>query len=251
MKTKTLKAAVRLLSVNADAKTSKGTGKGYLTGICYLAPANVAGLGSVCVHASPGCMSVCLFNAGRASVFPAINKARIARTRFLFADRAGFTAQLIKETQALVNKAEREGLRPALRINGTSDLSIESLFPDLFKAFPRLAMYDYTKNISRALRFAEGKMPANYHVTFSLSETNAGKALQALRAGVNVSAVVDKPQAFAKGFAIEGETFETFDADLSDLRFLDKPAKDGRGRIALLKAKGPARKDKTGFVTRA
>lgn len=251
MKTKTLKAAVNLLSVNADAKTSKGTGKGFLTGICYLAPANVAGLGNLCPHASAGCKSVCLFNAGRASIFPAINKARIARTRFLFADRAGFQVQLIKETQALVNKAKRDGLKPALRVNGTSDLAIESLFPDLFKAFPRLSVYDYTKDIARALRFARGEMPANYHLTFSLSETNAGKALQALRAGVNVSAVVDKPQAFASGFTIEGETFETFDADASDLRFLDKPARDGRGRIALLKAKGPARKDKSGFVTRA
>jgi hypothetical protein len=250
MKTK-LQKVIKLLSVNADAKTSKGTGKGYLTGICYLSPANVAGLGNLCPHASEGCKAVCLYTAGRAAIFKAINLARLARTRLLFKDRAAFENQLEKEISALVRKANRDGLIPVVRLNGTSDLAVESLFPQLFKAFPDLTMYDYTKSVSRALRFASGEMPANYHLTFSLSETNATQARKVLRAGVNVSAVVDKPGAFASGFAIDGETFETFDADASDLRFLDKPATDGRGRVGLLKAKGKARRDKSGFVTRA
>lgn len=35
---KTPKQSYRLLSVEADAKTIKGTAQGYLTGILYLAP---------------------------------------------------------------------------------------------------------------------------------------------------------------------------------------------------------------------
>jgi len=240
-----------LLSVNADAKTSKGTGKGFLTGICYLAPATMAGGPNVCPHASPACLAACLVTAGRASIFPAINQARIKRTRFLFADRKAFADQLKKEIAALVRKAEKGGLVPAVRLNGTADLSVESLFPELFQAFPAVQFYDYTKNIERALRFSAGKLPRNYHLTFSLAENNAGKALQALRAGVNVAAVVSDIKAFESGFDVNGEAFETFNADLSDLRFLDLPAKDGRGRIALLKAKGKARADKSGFVRQA
>jgi hypothetical protein len=245
MKTKNTQ---KLVSVNSDAKTIKGNGKGWLTGIVYLAPANVAGLGNMCPWASEGCKAVCLFNAGRASMFPKINEARIRRTHFLVHDRAGFRAQLEKEIRALVRKANRLGLSPAFRFNGTSDLAVDKLFPGLIESFPEVSWYDYTKSIKRALEFAEGKLPANYHVTFSLSEDNSQWALQALAAGVNVTAVVDKPKAF-ETFTINGARFRTIDGDESDLRFLDPQA--STGRIVLLKAKGPARKDTTGFVERA
>jgi hypothetical protein len=240
-----------LLSVNADAKTSKGNAAGYLTGICYLAPANVAGLGNLCPHSSQGCRDACLFTAGRAAIFKAINLARIARTRLLFSNRKAFQNQLIREIEALMRKADREGFTPCVRLNGTSDLSVESLFPEIFERFPMLQLYDYTKNLSRVLKWAAGKLPRNYHLTFSLSETNADKALQALQAGVNVCAVVDDPKAFTEGFTLYGQTFKTFDADGSDIRFLDKPAANGHGRVGILKAKGKARKDATGFVIRS
>jgi hypothetical protein len=251
MKDKQTEKVPSLLSVNADAKTSKGMGKGWLTGICYLAPVNVAGMGNVCPHASPACRAACLFTAGRAALFPAINLARIARTRFLFRNRNGFRVQLEKEISALVRKAERDGLTPAVRLNGTSDLPFFNLFPGLMESFPNVRFYDYTKNPERALAFAKGKLPANYHLTFSLSETNADLARKVLKAGVNVASVVDKPDAFADGFNVAGETFETFDADASDLRFLDPVAGNGRGRVGLLKAKGRAKADRSGFVTRA
>ena len=245
MKTKKIQ---QLVSVNSDAKTIKGNGKGWLTGIVYLAPAGVAGLGNMCPHSSVGCRAVCLFNAGRASIFPMINAARIRRTHFLVHDRAGFRAQLEKEIGSLLRKAKRLGLAPAFRFNGTSDLAVDKLFPGLIESFPEISWYDYTKNVNRALEFAQGKLPANYHVTFSLAEDNHQWALQALSAGVNVTAVVDKPKAFDT-FTINGARFRTIDGDVSDLRFLDPQAPTGR--VVLLKAKGPARKDTSGFVTRA
>lgn len=248
MTMKNTKKAQKLVSVNADAKTIKGAGKGWLTGIVYLAPASVAGLGNMCPQASEGCKAVCLFNAGRASLFPEINEARIRRTHFLVHDRAGFRAQLEKELKALVRKAKRLGLSPAFRFNGTSDLAVDKLFPGLIESFPEISWYDYTKNVNRALEFAQGKLPANYHVTFSLSEDNSDKALQALQAGVNVTAVVDKPKLFPS-FTLKGQAFGVIDGDQSDLRFTDP--KLAQGVIVLLKAKGPARKDTTGFVVRA
>jgi hypothetical protein len=241
-----------LLSIEADAKTDKGTASGYLTGILYLAPGQLAGVGNLCPHASAGCLAACLFTAGRAGIFEAVNAARVMRTRFLHDNRAAFIAQLKGEISALIRKAKRRGLKPVVRLNGTSDLPWETLAPELFTDFPRLRFYDYAKSIRRALAFAAGKLPRNYHLTFSLSETNAAAAGLALAAGVNVAAVVDgaKP---GQRFAFPGlpEARPTFSADRHDLRFLDRKAADGRGRIGILKAKGKARADQSGFVLRA
>ena len=241
-----------LLSVEADAKTDKGTASGYLTGIVYLAPGELAGVGNLCVHASAGCLAACLFTAGRAGIFEAVNKARVMRTRFLHDNRAAFLITLRGEIAALVRKAKRRGLKPVVRLNGTSDLPWEKLAPELFTDFPDVRWYDYTKSIRRALAYAKGELPKGYHLTFSLSETNATAAGIALAAGVNVAAVADGVKV-GKPFAFAGmiEPRPTFSADRHDLRFLDRKGKDGRGRIGLLKAKGKARADVSGFVIRA
>ena len=241
-----------LLSVEADAKTDKGTASGYLTGILYLAPGQIAGVGNLCPHASAGCLAACLFTAGRAGIFEAVNAARVMRTRFLHDNRAGFIAALRGEIAALVRKAKRRGLKPVVRLNGTSDLPWETLAPELFADFPRLRFYDYTKSVRRALAFAAGKLPRNYHLTFSYSETNAAAAGLAIAAGVNVAAVADGVKV-GQRFALPGlpDARPTFSADRHDLRFLDRKGKDGRGRIGILKAKGKAKGDSSGFVIRA
>jgi len=238
-----------LLSVASDAKTIKGLKVNVLTGILYLAPGTLAGVGNVCVHASVGCAFACLFTAGRAGMFETINRARVMRTRFLHSDRASFLDVLKGEIRALIRKAEREGLKPAVRLNGTSDLNWESLAPDLFTEFPNLAFYDYTKSVRRALAFTRGDLPKNYHLTFSLSETNSASAALVASAGCNVAAVVD---GHPKGEALEiaGQSFATFDADRHDVRFLDRASPGGRGRVGILKAKGKAKKDESGFVVR-
>jgi hypothetical protein len=240
-----------LLGVERDAKTIKGTAGGYLTGILYLAPGQLAGVGNLCPHASAGCLAACLFTAGNAR-FENVNRGRVMRTRFLHENRAGFIAALKGEIAALIRKAKRRGLRPVLRLNGTSDLPWEKLAPEIFTEFPRLRVYDYTKSLRRAVAFAKGELPRNYHLTFSYSETNAAAAGIALAAGVNVAAVADgvKP---GQRFALPGlpEARPTFSADRHDLRFLDRKATDGKGRIGILKAKGKAKGDKSGFVIRA
>jgi len=241
-----------LLSVEADAKTDKGTASGYLTGILYLAPGQLAGLGNLCPHASAGCLAACLFTAGRAGIFEAVNAARVMRTRFLHNNRAGFIAALKGEIAALMRSAERRGLRPVVRLNGTSDLPWEKLAPELFAEFHKVRFYDYTKSFRRAIAYAKGEMPANYHITFSLSESNAVSAGIALAAGVNIAAVAEGVRV-GQRFALPGmtEARPTFSADRHDLRFLDRKGNDGKGRIGILKAKGKARADKSGFVIRA
>jgi hypothetical protein len=45
--------SLKLLGINADAKTTKGTKYGFLTGILYLAPAKLSGW-EVCPSRSEG-----------------------------------------------------------------------------------------------------------------------------------------------------------------------------------------------------
>jgi hypothetical protein len=238
-----------LLSVNADAKTSKGGAAGYLTGILYMAPGTLAGVGNLCPHASVGCAMACLFTAGRAGIFEDINISRVMRARLFSLDRETFIEELRRGINALIRKAKREGLKPCVRLNGTTDLPWEKIAPSLFEEFPDVQFYDYTKNARRAFAWSKGELPSNYHLTFSLSESNATVASLVLSAGCNVAAVVS---GYKKGqrLTLAGESFATFDADRHDIRFLDRPSPGGRGRIGILKAKGKAKKDTSGFVLR-
>ena len=72
--------AKNIFSVSADAKTVKGQKLGYLTGILYLAPADLSGY-QVCPMAKLAqCDGPCLNSAGRGA-FNSVQIARIAKTR--------------------------------------------------------------------------------------------------------------------------------------------------------------------------
>lgn len=226
-----------LLSIGTDAKTIKGEKKGYLTGILYLAPASSSGI-NVCANASPGCIASCLFTAGRAAFTPSINKARIRKTRELFANREAFIAQLSKDISALIRKAKRENLIPCVRINGTSDLPWLAL--TMAERFPDVQFYDYTKHPD-----AWTRTRPNYHLTFSNSEINLADCFDALRHGVNVAVVFPVKRGHALPTVWHG--VKVIDGDLTDLRFTDGNVLPGL--IVGLRAKGKAKKDASGFVS--
>jgi hypothetical protein len=225
---------MKLLGVNSDAKTTKGTKYGYLTGILYLAPANESGF-EVCPSRTPGCTESCLYTSGHGS-FQSVKDARIRKTQWLFNDRKGFLEALRKDVIALVRKAEKDGLIPCVRLNGTSDLGWEGFAKELILEFSTVQWYDYTKIQARMMRYLDGKMPSNYHLTFSKSEDNWDKCLSVLSNGGNVAAVFNKVPESYLGYTV-------IDGDKSDLRFLDP-----KNVIVGLKAKGKARKDTSGFV---
>jgi hypothetical protein len=243
-----------LLSVSTDAKTVKGEKQGYLTGILYLAPHTIAGVGNLCADATEGCMAGCLYTAGR-GVFTSVQRARIAKTKRFKADRAGFMAQLVKDIAALVRKARRAGMTPVVRLNGTSDLPWERIAPgveregealgNLMAAFPDVQFYDYTKSVRRARAHAYGEMPTNYHLTFSRSECNTNDCLSVLASGGNVAVVFGTRK--GEQLPIRWNNFTVLDGDSSDLRFRDT-SKGVYGYVVGLRAKGPARRDRSGFV---
>lgn len=239
------------LLTSTNPKTAKGEGHGYLTAILHLAPAKLSGA-NVCGYASKGCISACLNTAGRGGIgldsdgLNQIQAARIRRTRFFRRDREGFNRQLFAEINAHVRRASRNGLRPAVRLNGTSDLPFEKLpflgFRNVMAAFPNVTFYDYTKwpVSKRQLSKAPG-----YSITFSLCEDNDERAADALSAGINVAAVFDtrKSGDLPSTYALGGKDWPVIDGDSHDLRFLD-PA----GVIVGLRAKGKAKRDDSGFV---
>ena len=243
-------------------KTDKGRARGYSTAIMYFAPADLSGY-DVCQYRSAGCTASCLNTAGHGGVVKradavAINdvqRARIARTRLFFLNRFLFNQRLVHELSLHVESARRAGMIPCVRLNGTSDLPWERLRMNdgrtILEWFPDVQFYDYTKHVDRALRFARGEMPANYHLTFSRSEVNALDCERVLSAGGNVAAVFKicgcRPKGrcvhdLADGFVFEGASVVSGDHD--DLRFLDPT-----GVWIGLKAKGLARSDASGFVT--
>jgi hypothetical protein len=225
---------LHLLTIG-NTKTVKGEKRGYLTFILHLAPSDSSGY-QVCPKASPGCIVGCLNTSGRAMVFPKIIEARKRKTRLFFENRTEFFRLLVSDIRAGIRLAERKGLTPVFRLNGTSDLKWEK-YPvagkaNIFEAFPSVQFYDYTKHTNRT------NLPANYNLTFSRSEVNELDCRIALREGKNVAVVFDSPDFPATYLGhpvVSGED--------SDLRFLDP-----KGSIIGLKAKGKARQDQSGFV---
>lgn len=250
------------LLTTGNPKLEKGAAFGYLSSVLHLAPARLSGY-QVCPMATEGCRSACLNTAGRGGMFAGqttkdltgadmvqliksgdlknrIQDARIRRTRMFFENREAFMALLVREIESQIKVARKHNLTPVFRLNGTSDLRWETVgcnrngesYPNVMTAFPDVTFYDYTKIPNRR------NIPANYHLTFSLAESNMDNAITALINGLNVAAVFRSkpfPRRFLGRAIIDGDT--------TDLRFLDP-----QGVIVGLKAKGKAKKDTSGFV---
>ena len=251
----------QLLSINSDYKTSKGTKKGYLTGILYLSPANESGK-NLCASASAGCITSCLNTAGRGA-FNSVQQARYNKSRYFIENRKDFMLDLIESIIRLKIKAKNKKLIPVVRLNGTSDIIFElikinkdDLFQrnyiinninnfdrsiinnnsfNIFELFNNITFYDYTKHNIKQRKKALNI--TNYHLTFSRSENNENIALSYLLNGYNSAFV------FSGKLPKTYKGFKVFNGDDTDLRFLDP-----KNVIIGLIAKGQAKKDNTGFV---
>ena len=231
------KVPARLLSpgfTNAKTKNNK-----LKTFILYLAPHKQNSKGkNICPFASKGCAAACLYTAGRGK-FSNVQNARINKTEYFLADKKGFLKQLFSEIYKEYKKALKGDYKIAIRLNGTSDIDFLHLLKntyglDLRLAKGRILFYDYTKDFKRALKYKDNEF---YSLTFSRSEDNWEKCKEALKNGVNVSAVFggELPR-YYKGFKV-------VDGDERDDIMLDR-----KGVILGLRAKGEGKKDYSGFV---
>lgn len=222
-----------LLSKNT--KTEKGLKEGIMTFALQLAPSIVSGY-EVCPKASEGCKLACL-NLSGMGVYSNVQSARIVKTKMFFEDRKTFLIKLTKEIKSGIKKAAKENFIPAFRLNTISDLPWEKIrvnvdgveYRNFMEAFPTVQFYDYTAIPNRTV-------PNNYHLTFSRKESNEEDVKLAIKLGLNVAVVFDKlPETYLGRKVIDG--------DITDVRF-----KDPKNIIVGLKAKGPAKKDKSNFV---
>lgn len=226
----------KLLSVNADYKTTKGLKQGYLTGILYMMPQYTSDNETInlCPFASSGCKQACLVSAGRGS-FSNVKQSRLNKSRLWLNDKNQFFTILVKDIKALIRKANRENLTPVVRLNGTSDISWENYkFENktIFEHFPNVQFYDYTKNYTRDVSNIK-----NYHLTLSRSEGNENRVLAHINKH-NVAIVFNTLPKQYRGYPV-------VNGDDTDLRFLDD-----KNVIVGLTAKGKAKKDTSGFTVR-
>jgi hypothetical protein len=255
----------RFLSIDSP-KAIKAAGFGFLNGINYGAPHKLAGVGNMCAHASAGCIKLCLgVESGQAAMHKpgelnSVLKSRIAKTEYFMTDRSGFMVEFSYHAAKLIRSAQDSGLGSCIRPNGSWDQRFEGIpvpvdstlaerlsgilrrpiaagrYKNLMALFSEAQWVDYTKN---PYRFNK-PLPPNYHLTFSLSETNESTARAILASGFNVAAV------FSDGLPDTYLGRPVHNGDSHDLRFLDP-----KGCVIGLSPKGrAAKRDQSGFVIR-
>lgn len=189
------------MTTNA-AKTAKGESLGYLTGILYLQPN-----AQLCPASTPACRAACLVGAGRGR-FDNVQKARAEKTASFHADHVAFGTAVTEAVEALCRKANRVGLRPAVRLNGTSDIA-PIVFADAYAAARDLGAvsYEYTKR--RDVTRVES------HTTYSLAAPDSP-----IVEGQANAQVFDIQR--GKPLPAEYRGYRVIDGDTHDLRFLDR-----------------------------
>jgi hypothetical protein len=223
--------------------TNAKTAKNFLeTHILYLSPytQNSKGI-NLCPNATQSCILACLFTAGRGA-FNSIQEARKNRTELYLNNRQQFCEQIAKELILLNKKAEKNGSKIAVRLNGTSDLDFIAIIKnrtglDILNDLKNLVFYDYTKIIGKVLKYKG----TNYKLTFSRTEENEADCLTALKNGSPVAVVFDHKKDLPSNYLGTA----VIDGDEADDLMLES------GSIILgLKAKGRAKKDVLGFVVK-
>lgn len=225
-----------LAQPNSNPKVKKGNTKDsdYITTIMHLRPVSTR----ICPYQDIAkCKTACLNTAGLGGVYPSIQKSRQAKTDLFLNDRETFMTMLYKDIEKFVRFCEKKNKKPAVRLNGTSDIQWETIKHEgvtVFEKFPQVQFYDYTKIPTRKI----SHIP-NYHLTWSYSEANQKYANYFDKLKYNIAVVFSSktlPPMF-KGLRV-------IDGDKTDMRFLD-----GNKRVVVgLKAKGKAKTDTSGFV---
>lgn len=249
-----------------NPKAAKSVAYGYLNAILYLAPHTFAGVGNLCPRASEGCARACLgLYSGRADMVQAstgtnkVRDSRVLKAKHFMRNRAEFMRAVLLDIARNYRRASDAGLRLAVRLNGSTDIAYEGLrvrvtdidarqifklsggvlvalpgeYVNIFSVFPLVQFLDYTKLETRMRR----ALPANYHLTFSRSESNDTSARDVLLAGGNVAAVFSHLPITWNGRTV-------ISGDEHDLRFLDPP----NVVVGLVPKGRNAKRDHSGFV---
>lgn len=197
------------------------------------------------------CRGPCLFESGQAFFVRGYKQAlpgeqvhlgRLRRTLLYFKGGGtvnrgpgpDFRRLVEKDIARVIRVANDIDYCPSIRLNGTSDLPWES--SGIMGAFPSTCFYDYTKIPHRMEAFLAGRLPKNYHLTFSIGGTHSAQIPSFLKRGGNVAICWERkdqmPSSVRKVVLLDakhrpvstmdlGARYRVVDGDLDDLRFLD------------------------------
>jgi hypothetical protein len=196
---------------------------------------------NACPHAGD-CIKVCVLDNGNGG-FPAVQRARRAKTRFLVNQPAAFAYLLGYELAAAVERHLAIHWRP----NVNSDIRWEELIPSAFDGSAlgnHAVAYDYTKDADRVLH-TDGWLAPAYRVAYSWNEnSNQHRVENFGQRGGSIAVVTSRKKGGPVDERIFAGQFPVIDADKTDAWMFES------GVIGDLSAKGRARRliGKSGFV---
>lgn len=228
----------RINMLKANGKLALDTGQDIKAFGLSLNPADTHGSINTCLWSTDGCRDACiLFYAYQQA--DNVQNSRRALTDYLANDTAKFIAHLMWEIEALLAK-HGEG-NVAIRLNTASDIRWEYVAPVLFDTYGDVVyFYDYTK-----APFGQRGMRDDYTLVFSVSErpNSLEQARRYIEAGHSATIVLPiRYRSHDDHDPIPAELGDVADHDQHDVRTLDK------GKLGVLRAKGSARSDESGFV---
>ncbi|MFX4237555.1 GP88 family protein [Aliarcobacter butzleri] len=230
----------------------------YLIGMLYLAPHKSSNIINTCKYAGT-CIDFCFYNAPTN-----YNNYRKNNTQWFYEDIENFMNILVFDILKLLIHAENNSLKPAVRLNGLSDIPWEKykfklddkiknilasyskkysiVIPkdseevNIFSIFPKLNFYDYTKYLPSQRDISEIE---NYHLTYSY-DFNISKSLKEILLSNNVAMICkDKNKFFSpneksKILKMNNREYCLLDGDQYDFRLLDNKIFPELKKIILL-----------------
>lgn len=140
------------------------TPKGLLT----IRVRGIAANSTFCLGSSPECRAACLAHTGR-NVYAYSMRVKRQRCEALLSKPVHFMRAIVARVEQHETNSKKRGDEPFVRMNVISDIPWELFAPGLFRKFPNLQFYDYTKVPGRNPR---AERVDNYDLTFSYSGRN-------------------------------------------------------------------------------
>lgn len=232
-----------LLSANSKLRKLPGRAGRYRAIGLALAPAQYSGK-ELCAWRTSGCTMACNGFWSGMNVTISTRLALIGRAVLFNWYRDIFRSKLRRELGNFAKLCKRTNVRPAVRLNVSSDVVWERLFAELFTEFPMIHFLDYTK----ALPKHRPTLPPNYQLVHSFNErTTAADVWDIVQSGRNVVIAFDSAYAPSRGLwgalprsvrftddSGRDFTLPVVNGDRHDLRLRDM---DGRGVVVGLHGK--------------
>jgi hypothetical protein len=237
------RARRKLLSANSKLRKLPGRAGRYRAIGLAMAPAAYSGK-DLCAWRTPGCTMACNGFWSGMNVTVSTRLALIGRAILFNWYRDLFFSKLRGELKNFSKLCHRLHVRPAVRLNVSTDIVYERLFSEVFGEFPDTCFLDYTK----ALPKHRPTLPANYQLCHSFNEkTKTADVADIVAAGRNIVIAFDSAYAPSRGLwgalpkfvrftdaAGRDFTLPVVNGDRHDLRLADM---DGRGVVVGLHGK--------------